>query len=79
MCFITSTAGDVYSNDRLRYRTKLPKLTDPNPKFPAFSSAVDIVQSDLVGRYGIATRDIRAGELLAVEDPVWSLECRNSY
>lgn len=41
-----------------------------NEAYPAFSSAVEIVEGDeKVGRHGLARRDIAPGEILAVEDP----------
>ena len=33
-------------------------LTSPNPRIPQFSDAVELVFSPLVGRHGVATRDI---------------------
>ena len=58
-------------------RKLVPDLSKPHPKFPVFSEAV-AVQYDpqgVRGRYCVASRDIEAGELLAVETPfVWLLD-----
>ena len=58
-------------------RKLVPDLRDAHPKFPAFNNAVS-VQYDpqgVRGRYCVASRDIEAGELLAVETPfVWLLD-----
>ena len=58
-------------------RKLVPDLKQPHPTFPAFSQAV-AVQYDprgVRGRYCVASRDIEAGELLAVETPfVWLLD-----
>jgi hypothetical protein len=48
----------------------LPKVPNADPKIPAFSKSVKIDYDSKRGRHGIATRDISAGELIAVEDPV---------
>lgn len=42
----------------------LPKV---NPKVPQFSDCVEVVYNPLVGRHGVATRDITAGEVLMVD------------
>ena len=44
----------------------LPKIPSPNPNFSTLSKAVDIRFDEEVGRHGVATRRIRAGELLLV-------------
>ena len=44
----------------------LPKISSPNPNFSTLSKAVDIRFDEEVGRHGVATRRIRAGELLLV-------------
>ena len=38
-------------------------LTSPNPRIPQFSDAVELVFSPLVGRHGVATRDIEVRRL----------------
>ena len=38
-------------------------LTSPNPRIPQFSDAVELVFSPLVGRHGVATRDIEVRSL----------------
>ena len=47
----------------------MPKVSTPNPRFPAFSKCVDVHYESTQGRYGRAKRNIRAGEILLVEDP----------
>ena len=42
-------------------------LARPNPRIPQFSDAIELVYSPLVGRHGIATRDIEVGEVLMVD------------
>ena len=67
---LTFVPDELSCQDRPRYKSKLPKLTSPNPTFPAITSAVEVVRNEKVGRHGIAARDIRAGELIAIDDPV---------
>jgi len=45
----------------------------PNVKFPSFSDAVQIKFGEGRGRYGVAGRDIKIGELIAIETPFVSL------
>ena len=47
----------------------LPKVPHPNPTFPAFASCVKVKYSSTFGRHCVAQRDIRAGEMILVEDP----------
>ena len=48
----------------------LPKIKDTNLLYPEFSKAVVIKDAGGdVGRHGIATRDIKPGEIIAVEKP----------
>ena len=42
-------------------------LPEPNKRVPQLSSAVELAYNPLVGRHGVATRDIEAGELLMVD------------
>ena len=44
----------------------LPKIPCPHPNIPTLSKAVDIRYDGEIGRHGVATRRIRAGELLLV-------------
>ncbi|XP_045135937.1 SET and MYND domain-containing protein 4-like [Portunus trituberculatus] len=44
-----------------------PTLTDPNPSYPSFSSAVNFVTDDEHGRHMVASRDIAAGEVVSVD------------
>lgn len=43
-------------------------LSEAHPKFPTFSNCVKIDFADHCGRFCVATRDIEAGELIAVEE-----------
>ncbi len=63
-------SGELFCKDRPRYKSKVPRLTNPNSRFPSLSSSVSVVRNSEVGRHVVAERDIRAGELIAVEDPV---------
>ena len=49
-----------------------PKLTCPNKIFPEFSVSLNLAYKEQVGRHVVASRDIRSGEILAVEDPAIS-------
>lgn len=42
-------------------------LASTNSRIPQFSNAVELVYSPLVGRHGLATRDIEVGEVLMVD------------
>ena len=63
-------SAELFCKERPRYKSKVPKLTNPNLRFPSLSSSVSVVRNSEVGRHVVAERDIRAGELIAVEDPV---------
>ena len=60
-------------NDNKKSRSflekELPKLKSPNKQFPAFSSAVEVKYEAGRGRFGVATRDVRLGEMICVETP----------
>ena len=44
------------------------KLKDSNPVYPALSKAVEIRDSGSdVGRYAVATRDVKPGDILGIE------------
>jgi len=47
----------------------LPKIARTNPRFPAFSDAIDLKTESGRGRFGVTTRPVALGELLAVERP----------
>jgi hypothetical protein len=47
----------------------LPKIPFPNPQFPCFSKSVAVRYNVDMGRHPVAARNIRAGELILVEDP----------
>eukprot|EP00092_Neocalanus_flemingeri_P100883 GFUD01128895.1.p1 GENE.GFUD01128895.1~~GFUD01128895.1.p1 ORF type:complete len:670 (+),score=162.71 GFUD01128895.1:141-2150(+) len=47
----------------------LPKISNPNKQFPAFSDAIKLKSESGRGRFGVASRDIKLGELLCVEKP----------
>ena len=58
-------------------RNLTPKLPEGHPKFPTFSNSITVEYDPegVRGRYCVASRDIEAGELLAVETPfVWLLD-----
>ncbi|KAK7084937.1 hypothetical protein SK128_013959 [Halocaridina rubra] len=60
-------------NEALQYilymkKKEPPFLQDPNPVIPAFSKAVKVVCTPKKGRGLVATRNIKPGEILAVED-----------
>ena len=44
----------------------LPKIARTNPRFPAFSDAIDLKTESGRGRFGVTTRPVALGELLAV-------------
>ena len=46
-----------------------PKVSCPNKVFPQFSTSLSIAYKEELGRHVVATRNIRAGEIVAVEDP----------
>ncbi|CAD6227619.1 GSCOCG00001298001-RA-CDS [Cotesia congregata] len=50
-------------------KLQVPKIADCNPLYPNCSSSMEIRESQDLGRYGVATRDIEPGELLMVEKP----------
>ena len=54
---------------------EVPKLENVNPLYPAFSDAVEVLTDFDQGRHVVARRDIKAGELIAVEEPICSILC----
>ena len=44
-------------------------IFDPHPQYPSLSSAIQIRYEPERGRFGIARRDIKAGETLVFENP----------
>ena len=44
-------------------------IFDPHPHYPSLSSAIQIRYEPERGRFGIARRDIKAGETLVFENP----------
>ena len=44
-------------------------IFDPHPQYPSLSSAIQIRYETERGRFGIARRDIKAGETLVFENP----------
>ena len=42
----------------------LPKISNPNKKFPAFSDAIELKFEAGRGRFGVASRDIKLGKEL---------------
>ena len=47
----------------------MPVIAKCNKNFPAFSDSVTIKYGKGVGRYGVAARDIKLGDILCVETP----------
>jgi len=68
---LTNTLNQDNVRDKSkRKNTKIKlEIKDKNPRFPAFSSAVEIRYEAGRGRFGVASRDIPLGELICVEDP----------
>ena len=54
---------------------EVPKLSSAHPAYPSLSSSVDVVRDYDKGRHVVANRDIAAGEIIAVSDPVATLLC----
>ncbi|XP_014213800.1 SET and MYND domain-containing protein 4 [Copidosoma floridanum] len=55
---------------RAEERDATPRMRERNPVYPACSKAVEVRDAGGdVGRYAVATRDIRPGEILVVERP----------
>ncbi|CAL4123144.1 unnamed protein product, partial [Meganyctiphanes norvegica] len=67
----SANASTSFSNDDLIFaynNPRPPSLDDePNPTIPAFSCALKLQYSPDQGRYVVATRDIKPGEVIAVE------------
>ncbi|XP_034945722.1 SET and MYND domain-containing protein 4-like [Chelonus insularis] len=57
-------------NSNVKNEHNIPKIPNCNPLYPSVSSAVEIREGgEIIGRHGIATRDIMPGDLLIVEKP----------
>ena len=73
---IDKLSGELQLTNLKTCQTKpeveVPKIQDPNRQFPAFSRCVSLKYSAERGRYGVAARDIRLGELLCEETPALS-------
>merc|ERR1719209_396894 len=54
---------------KLEESEELPSVARVNPRFPAFSDAIDLRSEPGRGRFGVTTRAVPLGELLAVERP----------
>jgi len=54
---------------------EVPKLKEKNPLCPAYSEAARIASDPDKGRKVLARRDIKAGEMICVDDPVCSMLC----
>ena len=54
------TVPDVDNESSIR----LPKITNPNKQFPAFSDSVELKYEAERGRFGVASRDIQLGKKL---------------
>ena len=76
ICFVKA-AGEEYDFTK-NFESKsieVPKLEDSNPLYPSFTNSVNIVRSFDHGRHVIANKDILAGEIIAVSDPISTLLC----
>ncbi|KAK7072872.1 hypothetical protein SK128_011166 [Halocaridina rubra] len=51
-----------------RYLVKPPRISESNPAIPSLSNSVKMAVSSSVGRYLVAQREIKPGEVLAVEE-----------
>lgn len=63
---------ELAKGDSEKKKTPCPISTDRfegSRRFPALSDAVSILHSDVQGRFGVAKRDIAAGEVLILEAP----------
>lgn len=49
----------------------VPIITNQSKEYPCASDAVDVKFSNAMGRYVVATRDIKVGEVLVVEKPYY--------
>lgn len=49
--------------------TPIPEMLTPNPEIPSASDAVAIAYSETLGQHLVATRAIKPGEILIVEEP----------
>ncbi|XP_070535620.1 SET and MYND domain-containing protein 4-like [Ptychodera flava] len=73
------TKGNVNEAKRkVKHSEKMPPSLSygPNSRIPCLSSAVEIVSSLEQGRYAVATRDIKVGDVLLVEKPFASVVLR---
>ncbi|CAL4058712.1 unnamed protein product [Meganyctiphanes norvegica] len=61
------------------YKNPLPpKIVESNPSIPCFSSAIKVQWTPERGRHLIASRDIKPGEVLAVEKAyMWTIDTQN--
>ncbi|XP_014601052.1 PREDICTED: SET and MYND domain-containing protein 4-like [Polistes canadensis] len=50
-----------------KYKVKIPVIESPNVEVPSASDAVSVVYNSEYGRHIVAARDIKPGELIAVE------------
>ena len=71
--------NDVIENDN-----KIPEterngvLFSPHPAYPALSSSIEIKYEEDRGRFGVASRNIKVGEVLLFESPT-SATIKRSY
>lgn len=66
--------------DREAYFSPIPKISgNPNKKIECASDCVEIVTDDVMGRHVVATRDIKPGEVLAVEKSYTAILLRKHY
>ncbi|KAK9889713.1 hypothetical protein WA026_007095 [Henosepilachna vigintioctopunctata] len=63
------------NEDKVAYHQSAPSIVEENqnPLIECSSSAVEIRTNPQLGRYVVATRDIEIGEVIAVEQPTFTL------
>ena len=55
-------SSNAASDDNNESSILLPKISNPNKKFPAFSDAIQLKNESGRGRFGVASRDIKLGK-----------------
>ena len=63
------SAGSNGNTQRIYDELEQKVNFDPHPQYPSLSSAIQIRYEQERGRFGIAKRDIKAGEVLVFENP----------
>jgi len=70
---IEKEMNDGANNGTVKHSKQYPSFKQQNEKFPSFSDAVQIKYGEGSGRYAVASREIKIGELIAIETPFVSL------